>query len=133
MLKKLERFIPQQKKMSSHLGGFLVLIGESMFFISIFNFVLITRIQYYNPGDSFLRTIFPYYILFFIAVGIGALLIMIIVYIFIIPSKNLFGQQQIVKDNRSPTYDLLMEVYNNTEELKKEIDKLKKENNNAHQ
>jgi len=54
MLKNLNKFIPKQKKMSAHLGGFLILMGESMFFISMFNFMLITRIQYYAVGDDYI-------------------------------------------------------------------------------
>jgi hypothetical protein len=46
----ITRFIPKQKRMSTTVGGMLILVGETMFLFSLLNFVLVTRIQYYNPG-----------------------------------------------------------------------------------
>lgn len=40
----------------------------------------------------------------------AALLGMLFVYVFILPSKMAFFQQQAVKDDRSPTHNLLIEV-----------------------
>lgn len=50
---------------------------------------------------------------------------MILVYIFILPSKMVFSQQQAVKDERSPTHNLLMEVHMELQELKGEVDSLR--------
>ena len=55
----ITRFIPKQKRMSTTVGGMLILVGETMFLFSLFNFVLVTRIQYYNPGDAYMRQLFP--------------------------------------------------------------------------
>jgi len=59
----ITRLIPKQKRMSTTLGGMLILVGETMFLFSLFNFVLVTRIQYYNPGDAYMRQLFPRHIL----------------------------------------------------------------------
>ncbi|MCG7849364.1 MAG: hypothetical protein MIO93_09335 [ANME-2 cluster archaeon] len=55
----LTKFIPQQKRMSTTVGGMLILVSETMFLFSMLNFVLVTRIQYYNPGDAYMRQLFP--------------------------------------------------------------------------
>ena len=55
----ITRFIPKQKRMSTTVGGMLILVGETMFLFSMLNFVLVTRIQYYNPGDAYMRQLFP--------------------------------------------------------------------------
>ncbi|KAF5413192.1 MAG: hypothetical protein C5S43_00665 [Candidatus Methanocomedens sp.] len=60
----LAKFIPQQKRMSTILGGMLILVSETKFLFSMLNFVLVTRIQYYNPGDAYMRQLFPNYLLF---------------------------------------------------------------------
>ena len=111
--------------MSTTLGGMLILVGETMFLFSLFNFVLVTRIQYYNPGDAYMRQLFPNYLLFLGVLAAAALLAMIFVYIFILPSKMVFSQQQAVKDERSPTHNLLMEVHMELQELRGEVDGLR--------
>jgi len=50
---------------------------------------------------------------------------MILVYIFILPSKMGFSQQQAVKDERSPTYNLLTQMHRELGELKIEVDGLR--------
>ena len=121
----ITKFIPKQKRMSTTLGGMLILLGETMFMFSLLNFLLITRIQYYNPGDAYMRQLFPNYLLFLGILITAALLGMIFVYVFILPSKMAFSQQQAVKDDRSPTHNLLIEVNNEIKGLKKEIEALK--------
>ena len=111
--------------MSTTLGGMLILVGETMFLFSMLNLVLVTRIQYYNPGDAYMRQLFPNYLLFLGTLGAAALLAMILVYIFILPSKVVFSQQQAVKDERSPTHNLLMEVHMELQELRGEVDSLR--------
>ncbi len=121
----ITRFIPKQKHMSTTLGGMLILVGETMFLFSMLNFVLVTRIQYYNPGDAYMRQLFPNYLLFLGVLAAAAMLAMILVYIFILPSKMMFSQQQAVKDERSPTHNLLMEVQMELQELRSEVDSLR--------
>jgi len=111
--------------MSTTLGGMLILVGETMFLFSMLNFVLVTRIQYYNPGDAYMRQLFPNYLLFLGVLAAAAMLAMILVYIFILPSKMMFSQQQAVKDERSPTHNLLMEVQMELQELRSEVDNLR--------
>jgi len=121
----ITKFIPKQKRMSTTLGGMLILLGETMFMFSLLNFLLITRIQYYNPGDAYMRQLFPSYLLFLGILIAAALLGMLFVYVFILPSKMAFSQQQAVKDDRSPTHNLLIEVNSEIKGLKKEIEALK--------
>jgi hypothetical protein len=121
----LTRLIPKQKRMSTTLGGMLILLSETMFMFSLLNFLLITRIQYYNPGDAYMRQLFPHYLIFLGMLIAAALLGMIFVYVFILPSKMVFSQQQAVKDDRSPTHNLLIEVNNEIKGLKKDIEALK--------
>ncbi len=121
----ITKFIPKQKRMSTTLGGMLILLSETMFMFSLLNFLLITRIQYYNPGDVYMRQLFPNYLLFLGILITAALLGMIFVYVFILPSKMAFSQQQAVKDDRSPTHNLLLEVNSEIKGLKKEIEALK--------
>jgi hypothetical protein len=121
----ITKFIPKQKRMSTTLGGMLILLSETMFMFSLLNFVLITRIQYYNPGDAYMRQLFPHYLLFLGMLIAAALLGMIFVYVFILPSKMVFSQQQAVKDDRSPTHNLLVEISREIQDLKNEIEALK--------
>ena len=119
------RFVPQQKRMSTTMGGLLILVSETMFLFSMLNFLLVTRIQYYNPGDPYMRQLFPHYLVFLAALASAALVAMVIVYVFILPSKMVFSQQQAVKDDRSPTYNLLMEVHKELTELRSEVDEIR--------
>jgi len=111
--------------MSTTLGGMLILLSETMFIFSLLNFLLITRIQYYNPGDAYMRQLFSNYLLFLGILITAALLGMLFVYVFILPSKMAFSQQQAIKDDRSPTHNLLIEVNSEIKSLKKEIESLK--------
>jgi hypothetical protein len=67
--KVFEKLIPKQRKMSTRVGGFLTLVGEAMFLFSILNFLMISRLQYYSEGDSYIRTVFPHYLLFLSGLG----------------------------------------------------------------
>jgi len=67
------RFVPQQKRMSTTMGGLLILVSETMFLFSMLNFLLVTRIQYYNPGDPYMRQLFPHYLVFLAALTSAAL------------------------------------------------------------
>lgn len=121
--------IPQQKRMSTHLGGFLMLLAKTMAFVSMFNFAMITRIQYYNADDDIIRTIFSNYWWFLFAVSIAVLIAMALIYVFVIPSEFSFSNRQSIKDNRNPLYNLLTEVSADVQELKKEITEMKEKQN----
>lgn len=121
--------IPPQVKMSSHLGGFLLLLAKTMAFVSMINFAMITRIQYYNADDDIIRTVFPNYSWFLFAVSICVLIAMALIYIFVMPSEFKFSNRQSVKDNRNPVFNLLKEVSKDVQELKKEVADIKEVNN----
>ena len=118
------KIIPKQRKMSTRLGGFLILISETMFLFSILNFLMISRLQYYSSGDSYIRALFPHYIFFLGAMGIVGMTAMFIIYVYILPSKQRFSQEQAIKDNRSPTYDRLIEVQGELAEMRKMMEEL---------
>lgn len=116
--------IPRQRKMSTRLGGFLILISETMFLFSILNFLMISRLQYYSSGDSYIRAIFPHYLFFLGAMGFVGMTAMFIIYVYILPSKQRFSQEQAVKDSRSPTYNKLLEVQGELSEMRALVEEL---------
>ncbi len=116
--------IPKQRKMSTRLGGFLILISETMFLFSILNFLMISRLQYYSSGDSYIRAIFPHYLFFLGAMGFVGMTAMFLIYVYILPSKQRFSQEQAVKDSRSPTYNKLLEVQGELSEMRKLVEEL---------
>jgi len=118
------KIIPKQRRMSTRVGGFLILISETMFLFSILNFLMISRLQYYSSGDSYIRTLFPHYIIFLGAMGFVGLTAMFIIYTYILPSKQRFSQEQAVKDNRSPTYNKLLEVQGELADMRKLVEEL---------
>ena len=123
---------PPQVKMSTHLGGVLMLLAKTMAFVSMFNFAMITRLQYYNADDDIIRTIFPHYSWFLFAVSIAVLIAMALIYIFVIPSEIKFNNRQSVKDDRNPLFNLLKEVSADLKEVKKEMAEMKESNNGIH-
>lgn len=120
----LDKLIPQQKNVSTKVGGLLIIIGETMFLFSLLNFVMITRLQYYSSGDSFIRTIFPDYLFFLAGMFAVAAAGMWITYVYVFPSKQRFSQEQAVKDNRSPMYDRILEVQEDVVQMREIIEKL---------
>jgi hypothetical protein len=122
--KVFEKLIPKQRKMSTRVGGLLTLVGEAMFLFSILNFLMISRLQYYSQGDSYIRTVFPHYLLFLTGLSIIGFVAMWLVYVYVLPSKQRFSQEQAVKDNRSPTYDKIIEVQGELIEMRKMIKEL---------
>ena len=102
----IDRIIPKQRKMSTKVGGLLIIVGETMFLFSL----LITRLQYYSSGDSFMRTLFPHYLFFLAALSIAAFIGMWLTYVYVFPSKQRFSQEQAIKDDRSPMYNTLLEM-----------------------
>lgn len=124
VLDMFDQLIPRQRKMTTRLGGFLVLMGETMFLFSILNFLMISRLQYYSSGDSYIRAVFPHYLLFLGAMGLVGITAMWIIYVYILPSKQRFAEEQAVKDNRSPTYDKILQVQAELTEMRKMMEEL---------
>ena len=120
----LEKLIPQQKNMSTKVGGLLIIVGETMFLFSLLNFVMITRLQYYSSGDSFIRRMFPDYLLFLTGMFVVAAAGMWLTYVYVFPSKQRFSQEQAIKDNRSPMYDRIIEVQDDVVKMREMIEKL---------
>ncbi len=120
----LDKLIPQQKNMSTRVGGLLIIVGETMFLFSLLNFVMITRLQYYSSGDSFIRTIFPDYLFFLAGMFAVAAAGMWVTYVYVFPSKQRFSQEQAIKDNRSPMYDRILEVQEDVVRMREMIKKL---------
>ncbi len=119
-----DKLIPQQKNMSTRVGGLLIIVGETMFLFSLLNFVMITRLQYYSSGDSFIRTIFPDYLFFLAGMFAVAAAGMWVTYVYVFPSKQRFSQEQAIKDNRSPMYDRITEVQEDVVRMREMIEKL---------
>lgn len=118
------KLIPRQKKMSTSLGGLLIIVGETMFLFSLLNFLMITRLQYYSAGDSFIRKIFPVYSAFIMAMFIVAFIGMWLTYIYVFPSKQRFAQEQAIKDDRSPLYNKMNEMQNELAKMRGMMEKL---------
>jgi hypothetical protein len=51
---------------------------------------------------------------------------MLIIYLFVIPSEIIFNNYQSIKDNRNPLYDLLEEANTGIQELKEDVETIKK-------
>ena len=120
----LEKLIPKQKNMSTRVGGLLIIIGATMFLFSLLNFVMITRLQYYSSGDSFIRTIFPDYLFFLAGMFAVAAAGMWLTYVYVFPSKQRFSQEQAIKDNRSPMYDRILEIQEDVVRMREMIEVL---------
>jgi len=110
--------------MSTRVGGLLIMVGETMFLFSILNFIMITRLQYYSSGDSYIRTLFPHYIVFLIALSVIAFIGMMFTYVYIFPSKQKFSQEQAIKDDRSPMYQKILEIQKELNEMRNTVDSL---------
>jgi len=53
---------------------------------------VINHANHYNPSDSYMRQLFPHYMVFLAALASAALVAMILVYVFILPSKMVFSR-----------------------------------------
>lgn len=104
------KLIPKQFKMSTKIGGFLTIFNQMMVIYSTINFLMITRLNYYNSDDIYFQTYFPTYFSFMVTLFFVGLIGMIFTYTVAIPSIYKFTQEQSVKDGRSPTYDKIIEV-----------------------
>lgn len=119
-----EKLVPEQKRISTRVGGMLIIIGETMFLFSLLNFLMITRLQYYSSGDAFMRRIFPDYLFFLMGMFLVAFIGMWITYVYVFPSKQRFSQEQAIKDNRSPMYNKIVEVQDELIKMRETVEKL---------
>lgn len=115
----LEKLIPPQIHIP-YIGGFLTLINQVMFFFSVFNFLMLSRITYYNSGDSFISMIFPSYLWFFAAYCVIGLILCVFVWVVILPSQNAFAQRQAVM-HHNPTYEKICLIEKKLEEIDKKL------------
>ncbi|WP_319506977.1 hypothetical protein [uncultured Methanolobus sp.] len=122
----IDKVIPKQRKISTRVGGLLIIVGETMFLFSLLNFLMITRLQYYSSGDSFMRTLFPHYLFFLAALFLAAFIGMWLTYVYVFPSKQRFAQEQSIKDDRSPLYNKVLDIESEIEELKTAVIELSK-------
>ena len=110
--------------MSTTMDGLLILVSETMFLFSMLNFLLVTRIQYYNPGDPCMRQLFPHYLVFLAALTCCAggerssCTSLSCQARWCSPSSRL-------RDDRSPTYNLLMGVHKELTEVRSEVDEMR--------
>jgi uncharacterized membrane protein SpoIIM required for sporulation len=81
-----------------------------MFLFSLLNFLMMTRLQYYSSGDSFMRQIFPHYLFFLAGMFVLAFVGMWLTYVYVFPGKQRFSQEQAIKDDRSAMYNALLEI-----------------------
>ena len=115
------KFIPKQIQLP-YIGALYDLSGRVFHFISIVNFMLVTRVYYYNPGDTLLQDIFGSYILFMIVCGIFGMVLAGLVYAVVVPSHNKYSQEQSVINGRSPTYEKICELEKKIDQLQKKLE-----------
>lgn len=99
-----------KQKNVPYVGAIYELLARVAFLYSLVSQLLMTRLYFYNQGDSFLKESFGSYWLF-----LGFLLLICWVlswlsWAFLIPSQNKFCQEQAVIDNRSPLYEKVCEI-----------------------
>lgn len=112
----ITKYIPKQIHIP-YVGAMWELAGRVSFLVSLINYVFMSRLYYYNTGDSYLRDVFGSYILFAIAILIVVAIAAGFMWAFIIPSHNKFCQEQAYVDGRSPLYDMVVE-------MKEQLDRL---------
>lgn len=113
--------VPKQIQLP-YVGALYDLSGRVFHFISIANFILMTRVYYYNPGDSYLQDTFSSYFLFMLSCGIFGVFLSGLVYAFVVPGHNKFQQEQAVLDGRSPIYEKLCELERKIDALEKKYE-----------
>ena len=117
------KHIPRFKQVQiPYVGALYDLSGRVFHFISIANFLLVTRVYYYNPGDTLLQDTFGSYILFMIACGLFGVVLAGLVYVVIVPSHNKYSQEQSVIDGRSPTFEKICELEKKIDQLQKKLE-----------
>ena len=118
---RLHKLIPRQIHIP-YIGAIYELLGRVFFFISLVSFVLNTRVQYYNVGDTWLRDTFGVYWFFMLVLICLAVVITIFIWIFLLPSQYKHIQDQATKPGINPIYDKLCEIENRIMTLEAELD-----------
>lgn len=117
---KLLNFIPKQVHVP-YLGALFDLNSKALALAGGFSFLMLTRNTYYDSDDCLLRDIFGSYILFMIAIMLGYFIVLIILYVFLVPSTNSYAQKQAVIEGRSPMFEKLCEVEERLKEIEKRL------------
>jgi hypothetical protein len=115
----IAKYIPRQVHIP-FVGALYDLLGKAFFFVTVANFILNTRLYYYNTGDTLIRDSFSSYWLFLTALVSFGLVMLGFVWVFILPSYNSYAQKQSVIEGRSPMYELLCEMNERLKKLEKE-------------
>lgn len=120
----IPKFIPKQINIP-YVGAVYDLTMRVVSTISVLNMIFMSRVYYYNTGDSYLRDVFPSYWIFVCFLAFLCVLAALWMWAFVIPSHNKFCQTQSIIENRSPTFDKVCEISKQIEALQKEIDSIK--------
>jgi small-conductance mechanosensitive channel len=121
VLNKLLSKIPRQKKVGTFLGGLKELLGRTIFYVSIINFLLLMVTAYYTTLRNFIPIPFWTFFLILIAIVIVAL---ILEYTIILPSSIAFMNIQAYK-HENPLRDDVQEILRRMEKIEEDIKKIK--------
>lgn len=116
----LSKFIPRQVQLP-YVGAIFDLVCKAFAIMGGVNFLMLTRSTFYNSSDSLLRDTFGSYTVFMLTVSIAGIVVLMLVYVFLVPSYNAHTQRQAVIEGRSPMYEKICEI---NERLKKLEEKL---------
>ncbi|WP_231585427.1 MULTISPECIES: hypothetical protein [unclassified Methanosarcina] len=97
-----EKLTPKQRKISTRVGGLLALVGKAMFLFSILNFLMISRLQYYSEGDSYIRIVFPHYLLFLAGLSTIGFVAMWLVYTYVHRANSVFPRNRQLRTTGVP-------------------------------
>lgn len=104
-----------------YVGAMWTLFGLSLTIYSGINFIMQSRVAYYNQGDSLWRDIFGSYTLYIGSQVISLLGVMAFMHFCVFPSINKYQQEQAVKNGISPMFE---EIKSISERLKRIEEKL---------
>lgn len=98
------------------IGGTLWMLRQVTFYISIINFVMISRVFW--DTNTGIRSIFPnYWAFLFLGLGTITLVAMVIEYKVVLPSLFKFQQYQSYRLERSPIYKEVIELRRDVKKL----------------
>jgi hypothetical protein len=104
-----------------YVGAAWDLAGRVSFIFNCLNYLLMTRVYYFNTGDSLIRDTFKSYGLFLFTAFLLFAVLSVVLYVIVVPSHNKFVQDQSYIDGRSILYDSVCSVNDNVIELQKKI------------
>jgi uncharacterized membrane protein len=117
------KYLPKQIHIP-YVGALWDLAGRVAFLVSMINYVFMSRLYYYNTGDSYLRDIFGSYVLFTLAILSVVLVAFTFMWAFVVPSHNKFCQEQAYTDGRSPLYDAVIEMREQLSKMQAKLDEM---------